>query len=229
MKLSGNTWGNEEAKWTYTQTRLANYGILSHCSENMNCSRHEQALLQAADDYGNHINEEHPGLYSDSYEAFRYRFDHKPINIYWCPYPGQGINCGEIESGGYTPNDKGTYYWTMSGDNDSDLGKGFQRMVYNAVHELAHIYWWRQHPTLNVPYNYSGHRAEILLPNPSATTFVYQMHPCISRFPDCNSDSEFYADMVIAHIYDAWGPKYEDYLDWPSGLNPKEWMEIYGP
>jgi hypothetical protein len=93
----------------------------------------------------------------------------------------------------------------------SFLSKDSQWRKNNIVHELGHLFngihgGW----PMSFAGNYAAERADLLRPVEGST--VWQMHPVFDPTSPGLTNSEMFADMFVAWIYDAWNsnPVYLD-------------------
>jgi RHS repeat-associated protein len=143
-----------------------------------------------------------------------------PVTFVWCLNGGggnkasgcryyekeEGMSKGgrfDYQNGEYT-----LYFWRIS--------EIYEHNVKMFIHELGHVKHSRlgnaDLPTILFD------RLKVFPPN---SDYDWQQHPC-SEYKNCNEDSELFADVFIAWIYDQWNISYPDAVK-----VAREWMDVY--
>jgi RHS repeat-associated protein/uncharacterized repeat protein (TIGR01451 family) len=175
------------------------------------------------------------GAHESAGQAFRSAYD--TVNITW---GGGGASeiCAQNTGGGCTTSRYQINFWSFAGDNDNTP----LRSVKHVVHELGHAYDWTFYnattltrPSNSMPSNIVRNRDLFLRPNlwtdpvtriqypsPGNDYFDWQQHP--HPTPDV-AQSETFADMFVAWVYDAWNtdPNNSIYVD-EAKLWVSPWM-----
>lgn len=160
------------------------------------------------------------------------------VNFTWGD-SGAGPGCVGTTGGGCTTSRNQINFWTMAGDTDNTPF----RMAKNVVHELGHAYDWtfydsttQTRPSNSMPSNIVRNRDLFLRPNlwtdpatglqypsPGNDYYDWQLHP--HPLPDV-AQSETFADMFVAWVYDAWNtdPNNSLYVD-----DAKVWVSPWMP